>query len=136
MRLDDVLGVFMAISQQTIFDAPVSLTVNRQVGESTCKASLPLFGPYTGAHFPFHSSYMGGPSKRLTRSYLYIIKRKFLLSTRRGGVVARGQFHMTSLEDLTHKVIDQCFVPLQFTVLTIEHLLLIRAKAHGYLSKT
>jgi hypothetical protein len=29
MRLDDVLGVFMAISQQTIFDAPISLTVNR-----------------------------------------------------------------------------------------------------------
>jgi hypothetical protein len=51
MRLDDVLGVFMAISQQTIFDAQISLTVNRQVGESTCKASLPLFGPYTGANF-------------------------------------------------------------------------------------
>jgi hypothetical protein len=54
MRLDDVLGVFMAISQQTIFDPPISLTVSRQVGESTCKASLPLFGPLHRR--PFHSS--------------------------------------------------------------------------------
>ena len=85
MRLDDVLGVFMAISQQAIFDAQISLTVNRQIGESTCKASLPLFGPNTGAHFT--TPYLGGPSKRtrLIRGYLGIIKRKFLLSTRRGG---------------------------------------------------
>jgi hypothetical protein len=92
MRLDDVLGVFMAISQQTIFDAPISLTVNRQVGESTCKASLPLFGPYKGVHFT--PPYIGGPSKRtrLTLSYLCIIKRKFLMSTRAAGVVAPNIF--------------------------------------------